>query len=127
MVLQILEAEDMARDLFARESLLPRIYNAKKSLEEYPDLVDQIIDIENRLLPPKMRAAREILEDSKFTQDLKDSRNQILRRFLEAVSQGQKYAKEAKVRRHVEAKVKREPHLCDLHSRVLIHLFPKMD
>ena len=127
VVLQILEAEDTARDLFAREALLPRIYNAKKSLGEYPDLVEQIIDIENRLLPPKMIAAREILEDSRFTQDLKDSRNQILRSLLEAVSQGQKYAKEEKVRRHVEAKVKREPHLCDLHSRVLTHLFPKMD
>ena len=122
-----MEMADVARNLSAREVLLPRIHNAKKSLEEYPDLVEQISDIEDRILPPKMKAAREILTNPIFAQDLKNSQNQMLRNFLEAVSQGRNFAKEEKVKRHVEAKVKREPHLGGLHALVFIHLFPKTD
>ena len=125
LVLQIRKAAEAARSLSGREALLARIHDAKQSVEDFPELVRQIDGIENQVLPPRMKAAREILEDPSFTQDLSDSRSQLLRHFLMAVSQGRHFEKEEKVRRHVEAKVKREPHIGGVHARILTHIFPE--
>jgi hypothetical protein len=125
LVLQIRKAAKAARNPSARKALLPRTHDAKQSLESFPELARQINGIENQILPPRMKAAREILEDPSFTQDLSDSRSQLLRHFLTTISQGRHFDKEDKVRRHVEAKVKREPHIGGVHARILIHLFPE--
>jgi hypothetical protein len=123
LVHHIRDAVKAARKPSTRETLLQQVRDAQRRLEDFPDLKRKVSVIEYRILPPRMKAAREIFEDPDLAQDLADSHNQMLKRFLATVSQGRPFAKEEKVRRHLEAQVKRAPNVGGLHARVLTRLF----